>query len=281
VFALEFDGPMMKQKTTLPVGVPTNALSPPQTARILVPAVDVGQTLELTVKGLNRDSALVLTATSTSPVVVENQETSMTVTLGAPPPVDAGSPDAGYCLGPIQVTSLAGFYVVGCEAAATCSACGVGADRCVAGACACGTGAPCGAGLMCVRDNTGVASCRCNQFSGCQGCCASDQKCVPLADEGDARCGAGGFACEACAALFSCTLGVCGVGSACKVANKCASGKQCVSAMAPNCGAPGDRCVSCDLYRSNGCLPTGECGCGGLASCPKAQVCSSSGCITL
>ncbi len=266
---LEFIGPSAGQSIRLPSALPTDALTSGQTARILVSDAQVGQMLTLTVNGLNRDFAVVSTGTAQSPTVAQNKELAMAVTLEK-----AAPPDAGVCLGPIEVRPATGVFVVGCSSGASCLACNATADRCVNGACSCGdSGAPCGPGLLCVRNATG-ASCVCSLLSGCQGCCSATGACLPYAtSQTKTACGAAGNTCVDCPGPANqCAQGVCTARVSCTSGAACASANECGLTSFPSCREPIGRCVACDVFRSNKCAATG-CACGNSEACSGAQRC--------
>ena len=263
IFVLEFSGPAAGESTRVPASVPANPLTSDQTARILVAESEAGKMLAVTVSGLNHDLAPAWVGSATSPAIVASKETAMTVTLG---PVDAG-----YCFGPYEASKQAGLYIVGCETNGNaCTSCGTGSDRCIAGACSCGTHAACGPGLLCVRDGSGAAICACSTLSNCQGCCNGTTECVPYASQDKTKCATAGNQCERSCNL-ACTSGACAALDLTCTGARCLSGTKCQNIAFPTCLEAGTkRCMACDVYRSNLCSASGGCVCG-----PNMQVCTA------
>ena len=176
-----------------------------------------------------------------------------------------------------------------------CVACDpVRSDSCLNGACACGTGAECPAGLACVG---GV--CRCNAASCRTGCCSADAgECLARSF---ATCGVDGGACRACDPTFAnncsstgtCACGTgttaCGAGSFCDAGtcecnaqtcpNGCCQGGACRVAQLSACGNDGGVCaLTCNATRSNQCT-NGQCRCGTNPQCAAGQRCSGGNCV--
>jgi hypothetical protein len=161
---------------------------------------------------------------------------------------------------------------------------GVAVDRCVGGACVCGSlGRPCAAGQNC---EGGTCVCKRSSDGGvCNGCCDGNT-CVGLGSQDVGTCGRDGRACASCNDGLSCTDDSCSSGS-CRniersVGTSCESGSgRCSSDDPPVC------CKGC-LDRSNGRCRGGTtlsyCGSGGEACDPcsadqcKVASCSSGSC---
>ncbi len=286
IFVLEFDGPT--EKTRLPANVPSEPLGSGQTARILVSDDQVGKTLGIVVRGLNRDLVAKFEGMGLSPTIVKNEEVPLSVTLGrvesdagvadAGTP-DAGSPDSGVCFGPVQPRDAGGTGVVlvACNASGTsnCQFCGIAADRCLNGQCSCGGKGACPLGTRCFHTADGNAACVCDQASNCQGCCGGNA-CHPFSEQAADRCGTAGNECKACNSSSTCNSGLCvGTIQLCG-AQKCASSGDCVAKGWPTCGdgTAGQACAACDITRSNGCENgLGACACGSGKQCAADEVC--------
>lgn len=173
----------------------------------------------------------------------------------------AGCCDGGRCRAPT---------VASCgQPGAACVACPpLLADRCLAGACACGNGAPCAAGQRCLG-----GQCVCDPVSCPLGCC----KGIACLAPSPTSCGTAGAACVTCAQGNSCDRGVCsGCAANCK---GCCSGEACNQAPShQNCGANGSICLVCDPLRSDACT-VGACTCGGGPACASGQACVGGKCV--
>lgn len=160
------------------------------------------------------------------------------------------------------------------------------------GKCTCGPNLSCHDGERCVVSGTAgnlSFACRCDELSGCNGCCANNSTCVPVASEDGGRCGAAGSQCEVCnsgGTASICANGICNV-PMCQ-SDKCASGNDCLEVQFPTCtGVLNNRCVACDPLRSNQCsrlngAQTQGCACGMNKQCDPGEYCdNSSNCVKL
>lgn len=226
------------------------------TVRVLLPDELTDQLLEVRVVGLRNG---VVSAEGSGRVQLEaGVERHVTVRLLPPAWSCASCPGccatSGACVSPsASACGSPGTVCLSCDitTADQCGAdgrcrCGAGppctdasgGDRCLAGACHCGDGAACGAGLECLQ-----RACQCTAAS-CGGCCQAG-RCITAPTS--AACGTGGAACLDCGAS-ACSGGQC-VSALCSAANcpsGCCAGAQCLNGRETNaCGAGGRACSSC------------------------------------
>jgi hypothetical protein len=169
------------------------------------------------------------------------------------------------------------------------------ADKCVDGACLCGTSPACAANEQCVNGGCTCSTCTCNATTCPNGCCDSTGACVTVPT--NTQCGTAGSDCVDCAKTGTCQKGICqcGLGGVCGAGQACNMGlcecdlhtcKGCCEGKGPcvvndpkNCGAPGTTCAPCDLVAADTCTPAGVCKCGANAACIPGLHCLASQCV--
>lgn len=184
----------------------------------------------------------------------------------------AGTCDAGACVGGCSPATCPGGCCAGgaCQPGTAPGACGTGGVACLScpGAC---VGQKCEGGC-------GPATCP-------LGCCQGGA-CQP--GTLDSACGRGGEACSACMGGSSCGFAdggtpdgsVCVVTSSCNASNcptGCCDGVTCQPSSKATCGSAGSTCRAC-ASTADGCLPTGQCGCGSGPACGPGQRCDGGLC---
>lgn len=284
-----------------PMQLPTG-----QSVRILLDDSLAGTPINITVVGLDVDNVPIEANTArVTPVL--RQETMVTVKLTLYTQPDGGMGggvgggtgggggstncqcSTGCCDGTGQCAEVdagRGSHVVfvGPVGAACQSVCPLlASDHYSADAgCGCGTGPSCGTGLRCEQGR-----CRCDSTSNCNGCCTSSTTCVPSAQNigSPTQCGAGGQQCEACSSGVCTVSGTCG--SCSTASDKCCSGASTTDTGFPTCRRNDGACQSCDLARTDRCVPPTvanafeSCSCGSNGKCGILQACVAGTCVQL
>lgn len=275
------------------------ALTVPEKVRVLLADDIVGQAVDVQVLAYDAEGFVIASGRTLSPVVVQGDEVEVTVALdergtdaGVDAGADAGAADAGpcscattcclhqQCAQPTTVTPWAGQTAQVVSCGATGLACKAPCDpmranACRTGNCACGAGPQCAWGMRCSGDAGSPATCVCDLYSRCPGCCVGNVCVAP--DAG--TCGNGGNACTACLGACS-SIGICSanIGIAC-VGASCLSGSGCVSPGFPTCKSTANNrgpCVACDVLRSNACRSVvlgSDCACGLSNTCGELEYC--------
>ena len=180
-------------------------------------------------------------------------------------------------------------------------------NLCVNGTCSCGkSGSPCPQGTRCSVRPDGQATCVCDPFSQCNGCCnpsgVPGVACVNGNALSRVACGSAGQACQPCgvgsgtggtglldAGTINCQqgtaavppveqLGVCSTSTSCagcSGASQCCSEMKCGPAGWPRCKRPNANvCLACDLLRTDSCSAPLGCACGKeTMPCSNQQFC--------
>jgi hypothetical protein len=158
--------------------------------------------------------------------------------------------------------------------------------QCVTNACGCNSEADCPAGNAC-NPNTHLCQTACANNLPCNGGCCDGMSCVAGTD--NAKCGATGGACAACAdGTPTCTNGACTAtcvvkgqqGGVCGNGFCCNAMNQCTAIGNGACALAGEACVDCAMSMNGKVCAMGVCGCGAAADCPMGQACTNGKCGT-
>jgi hypothetical protein len=250
-------------------------LSSPQSARVLLDDQLGGQKIDLFVEGLSPDGGVVARKHQQTGAIVQGHELSVSVELAACDcPTGCCAPGAADCY-----RGNGGFFTCAPTPNEACAQvplpqyCNVlQANMCTSTGCACGNRAPCPDGTVCAAA-AGVGVCICSEMSNCDGCCAGDGGCIPVARTNMFECGNSGIACSRCTGgVGSCSPeGACGGISVCS-AGSCLTADKCRPIGFPRCSVSGT-CNWCDVLRSDHCAGDGACACGLRAQCGKNETC--------
>ncbi|MSP58780.1 MAG: hypothetical protein EXR72_00280 [Myxococcales bacterium] len=190
------------------------------------------------------------------------------------PPVEAG---------PTPCKGTAGD----CGQLGACASCANSTfgHQCVNTACGCLAALDCDPGKVCAGGKCSAQGCDANR--PCNGGCCDNGNCVAGTESG--KCGINGKICSLCGAgTPTCAGGVCasacvagqpGAAGVCGPGFCCGANDQCTKLSDGTCGLQGAICADCAQSGVGPrCVPSGACGCGGPADCPKGEACKAGVC---